>query len=187
MPDRLRQIMRESLVFQFGGKEFAVQPGDVGDRDSFRTFRFAGAGVGASPESEFVHLGDHRFGAAAASTRPCGSLANDETRAATNSIAEPFLQVATQAPQPMQAAASMLSSASGFGIGIVLASGHAAGIDRNETAGLQDLVVGATVYGQVLDYRKARERHGSIVMVSPSLNLRMCNWQVVMSVSGPCA
>ena len=56
--------MRESLIFQFGGKEFAVQPGDVGDRDPFRTFRFAGAGVGAGPESEFVHLSDHRFGAA---------------------------------------------------------------------------------------------------------------------------
>ena len=59
----------------------------------------------------------------APSTRPCGSLASDDTRAATKSIAEPFLQVAAQAPQPMQAAASIDSSASACAIGIALASG----------------------------------------------------------------
>src|SRR5574344_2061160 len=59
----------------------------------------------------------------APSTRPCGNFANDDTRAATNNIAEPFLQVAAQAPQPMQAAASILSSASAFAMGIALASG----------------------------------------------------------------
>ena len=30
-----------------------------------------------------------------------------------------------------------------------------------------------------------RDSHGSIVIVSPSLNLRMCNWQVVMLPTGP--
>ena len=59
----------------------------------------------------------------AASTRPCGNLANDETRAATNNIAEPFLQVAAQAPQPMHEAASIDSSASAFGMGMAFASG----------------------------------------------------------------
>ena len=34
----------------------------------------------------------------APSTRPCGSLASDDTRAATKSMAEPFLHVAAQAP-----------------------------------------------------------------------------------------
>ena len=34
-------------------------------------------------------------------------------------------QAATQAPQPMQAAASMAASATGFGIGMRLASGAA--------------------------------------------------------------
>ena len=52
------------------------------------------------------------------STRPCGSFAKEETRAATNNIAEPFLHVAAHAPHPTQAAASILSSASAFGIGI---------------------------------------------------------------------
>ena len=40
-----------------------------------------------------------------------------------NSIAEPFGHAATQAPQPMQAAASNAASASSFGTGIELASG----------------------------------------------------------------
>ena len=50
------------------------------------------------------------------------SAASDDTRAATKSIAEPFLQVAAQAPQPMQAAASIATSASAFGMGMLLAS-----------------------------------------------------------------
>jgi hypothetical protein len=29
-------------------------------------------------------------------------------------------------------------------------------------------------------------RHGSIVIVSPSLKLRMCSWQVVVALRGPC-
>ena len=45
------------------------------------------------------------------------------TFAATNSIAEAFLQAATHAPQPIQAAASIARSDSGFGMGIVLPSG----------------------------------------------------------------
>ena len=32
---------------------------------------------------------------------------------------------------------------------------------------------------------KARARHGSIVILSPSLNSRMCNWQVVVAGDGP--
>ena len=34
---------------------------------------------------------------------------------------------------------------------------------------------------------KARARHGSTVIWSPSLNLRMWSWQVAVPVSGPCA
>ena len=33
---------------------------------------------------------------------------------------------------------------------------------------------------------KPAERHGSMVIVSPSWNLRMWSWQVVMALSGPC-
>ena len=43
--------------------------------------------------------------------------------AAVNNAAEEFLQVATQAPHPMQAAASIAASATDLGIGIAFASG----------------------------------------------------------------
>ena len=34
---------------------------------------------------------------------------------------------------------------------------------------------------------KAAALQGSMVMVSPSLKWRMCNWQTVVPPSGPCA
>lgn len=58
-----------------------------------------------------------------ASTLPCGSFARCETFADTNSIAEEFLQAATQAPQPIHAAASIASSASSYEIGMAFPSG----------------------------------------------------------------
>src|ERR1700740_1340659 len=54
---------------------------------------------------------------------PCGSMANCDTLAETNSIAEAFLQAATQAPQPMQVAELKASSAITLGTGISFASG----------------------------------------------------------------
>src|SRR5690606_38238581 len=57
-----------------------------------------------------------------ASGRPCGSNARWETLAERNSMAEALGQAATQAPQPMQAAAAKLSSAFCFSIGSELAS-----------------------------------------------------------------
>ena len=91
------------------------------------------------------------FARRAPSTRPCGSLASDDTRAATNNIADPFLQVAAQAPQPTQAAASIDSSASACGIGMALRVGHRVGAYRDEASGLQNLVVGRAVHHEVLD------------------------------------
>ena len=53
---------------------------------------------------------------------PCGSKANCDTLAPTNNIADEFLHAATQAPQPMQVAASNASSAISFPIGRLFAS-----------------------------------------------------------------
>src|SRR6476646_6202661 len=53
---------------------------------------------------------------------PCGNNANWETLALTNNIALPFTQVATQAPQPIQAAAINASSAFFLSIGSAFAS-----------------------------------------------------------------
>ena len=59
----------------------------------------------------------------AASILPCGRCAKCDTLAETNSMAEAFLQAATHAPQPMQAAASIAVSAFFLLMGMALASG----------------------------------------------------------------
>src|SRR5471032_150190 len=53
---------------------------------------------------------------------PCGNNAICEILADTNSIADAFLQAATQAPQPIHVAELKASSAITLGIGIALAS-----------------------------------------------------------------
>ena len=57
-----------------------------------------------------------------ASTLPCGKSARCEILADVNNIADEFLQVATQAPQPIQVAASNALSASALGTGSAFAS-----------------------------------------------------------------
>src|SRR5690606_2541097 len=54
---------------------------------------------------------------------PWGNNAYWDTLAETKSIADEFLQAATQAPQPMQVADSNASSDTAFGMGMLLASG----------------------------------------------------------------
>lgn len=50
------------LVGQLGFDELAVEAGNVGDGLVLGTYGFAGTGVGAVTETEFVHLGYHGFG-----------------------------------------------------------------------------------------------------------------------------
>src|ERR1044072_1327247 len=57
------------------------------------------------------------------STLPCGRRFRCETLAETKSIADAFLQAATQAPHPMQAAASIARSESDLETGSALPSG----------------------------------------------------------------
>src|SRR5210317_688151 len=57
-----------------------------------------------------------------ASGCPCGSNENWLIFADANNIAEEFLHVATQAPQPIQVAASNALSAFSFGTGMAFAS-----------------------------------------------------------------
>ena len=52
------------LVGELRFQELAVQAGDVRDADTLRALELAGTRVGAVAEAEFVHLGDHRLGAA---------------------------------------------------------------------------------------------------------------------------
>ncbi len=78
--------------------------------------------------------------------------------AAVNSIAEPFGHAATQAPQPMQVAASNAWSASSFGTGEVVGLGRRAGRRGDEAAGLDDAVERAAVDDEVLDDRERARR-----------------------------
>ena len=59
------------------------------------------------------------------STWPCGSSARCDTLADVNRAAEAFLQAATHAPQPMQAAKFIASSDASLGTRIALPSGAA--------------------------------------------------------------
>ena len=106
--------------------------------------------------------------------------------AATNSIAEPLGQAATQAPQPMQAAASIARSAWSLATGMSLASGAepqfavmkppcAITWSNAERSTQRSLITG-----------NAWARHGSIQISSPSLNSRMWSWQVVVARLPPC-
>jgi hypothetical protein len=101
-------------------------------------------------------------------------------------MAEALGQAATQAPQPMQAAASIARSAFSFGTGIALASWAPAGVHRDEAAGLDDAVERAAVDHEVLEHRERLGAPGLDQISSPSLKLRMCSWQCRGAALGPC-
>ena len=94
-----------AVMLEQRGDEVAVELADGLQRDALRAHRGALTNVGAAAESLGVVLG-------MALTRrirsgcPCGSMARWVIFAEVNSIEEPFGQAATQAPQPMQVAAS---------------------------------------------------------------------------------
>ena len=62
------------------------------------------------------------------------------TLAPVNSIAEPFGQAATQAPQPMQIEASIAAVWTSGWTGVEFGSGFGPAADRDEAAGLDDPV-----------------------------------------------
>src|SRR5690625_1851984 len=103
---------------------------------------------------------------------PWGSRLRWVTLAAVNSIEEPLGQAATQAPQAMQAAASKAASASALGTGVAWASGAEPVLaemyppawmirSNAERSTTRSLMTG-----------NGSARHGSTVMVSPSLKER---------------
>ena len=93
--------------------------------------------------------------------------------AATKSMALEFLQAATQAPQPMHAAASIARSASAFGTGIELASGAAPVRTLMKPPACWIWSKALRSMTRSLTSGKARARKGSTMMTSPSLNVRM--------------
>src|SRR6186713_325593 len=117
---------------------------------------------------------------------PCGNKARCVTFAETKSIAEEFLHAATQAPQPIHAAAAKEVSAFSLSTGSEFASTAfpvfteikppACIILSNEVLStIRSLITG-----------NAFALHGSTTIVSPSWKALMCNWQVVVACHGPC-
>src|ERR1043165_7098404 len=100
-------------------------------------------------------------------------------------MAEEFLQAATKEPHPIHSAASIAFSASSFLTRMEFATGAcpvptdinppaAIILSKEERSTIKSFNTGN---GQAL--------HGSIVTVSPSLKLRIINWQVVVRANGP--
>ena len=97
------------------------------------------------------------------------------------------LHTATQAPQPMQAAASIDASAESFGTGIAFPSGAAPVLtEMNPPAGMiLSRALRSVIRSLIMG--KAFARHGSIKTVSASLKWRMWSWQVAVPQWPPCA
>ncbi len=96
-------------------------------------------------------------------------------------------QAATQAPHPMQAAASMAASAAVLGTGMMLAS--TAEPVLAEMKPPASMMASSGLRSTMRSRRMGNDaaRNGSMVMCSPSWNLRMCSWQVAVPFWGPWA
>ena len=60
---RIDNLHSNFLVAELGADELAVEASDMGEADGLGALSGARTGVGAVTEAEFVHLGNHRFGA----------------------------------------------------------------------------------------------------------------------------
>jgi len=101
--------------------------------------------------------------------------------ALTNSEAEALGHAATQAPQPMHAAASMALSAAILGTGTALPSGAEPTLADTKPpfCWMRSKAVRSTTRSLMMGNGPAR--NGSTVTVSPSLKLRICTSQVVVA------
>src|SRR5262245_45233375 len=116
---------------------------------------------------------------------PCGRRASWEILAEVKSDADALGQAATQAPQPMQAAASIARSAFSLGTGRELPSGAlpVGALTNPPAAMIRSNADRSTTRSLITG--KAAARQGSHVISSPSANFRMWSWQAVTPRSGP--
>ena len=106
-------------------EEVAVKAGDELEGDHLGADRLALAVVGAAAEAPRASMAATMFSVRSSrSGWPCGRTLRWVTLAAVNSMADALGHAATQAPQPMHAAASKAVSAASFGTRIALASGR---------------------------------------------------------------
>ena len=121
------------------------------------------------------------------SAAPWGSSERWLTLAAVNRWAAAFLQLATHAPQPMQAAEFIAASATFFGTLTAFASGAEPTETETypPTCWMRSKALRSHTRSRTTGNPLAR--HGSRISVSPSRNCRMRSWQVVVFGSGPWA
>ncbi len=141
-----------TLVLELCFDEFAVQAGDVGERDALRTFGGAGTGVGAVAESEFVHLFHHGACTACAFDLALGKecelayLGRYEQHCRTILTCS-YAGTATDTCSGVHGEVGV-DLGDGKVVGILCASA----VERYVTAGLLNLVERVAVNHKVLDY-----------------------------------
>src|SRR5690606_12024184 len=101
-------------------------------------------------------------------------------------MADEFLHAATQAPQPIQAAAAKEPSALSFSIGMALASTALPVFTDIYPPACMILSKALRSTTRSFITGKAKDLQGSTTIVSPSLNALICNWQTVVACHGPC-
>ena len=142
------------LLAEFRFQELPVEPGDVVHGNTFRAFHFAGTGIRAVTESQFVHLGNH-------GARPAGSfrtaLRQEGQRADAGShkqhgrtvLASCYASSAADAGSCIHALLGIFVCNQDI-VGIL----SRAGPHRDETAGLKDLIESSAIHDQVFDDRE---------------------------------
>ena len=144
--------------------------------DLLGALHFAGTGIGAGAEAEFVHLCNHSLG----TTGTLDLTLRQQSQRADAGSDEQHRRTIL-AGSSAGTAADAGSSIHTF-LSIILVDRndigirHTTGVDIDKTAGLQDLVVCTTVNHEILD-------DGETVVA----NLRIYIWQVVTPLSGPWA
>ena len=114
------KTLRHLLGFCYG--IVAVHLGDEVQRDSLGAYCLAFSVVGTISESKFVHFFNHRYCAPVFFRGSLRQIVQMRDFAAVNNIAAALGQAATQAPQPMHAAASIAFSTVSLGIRTSFAS-----------------------------------------------------------------
>jgi len=126
------------------------------DRDGFRAFGLAGSRVGAVSESQFVHLGDHRLGAAGALHAALRQLGQRRHAGCDEEHRRAVL--ACRGARSAADAGGGVHRLVGVGLrnrnGVCV--GHGVRAYGDEASGLQDLVVGRAVHHEVLDDGESR-------------------------------
>ena len=143
------------LVLELSAEELAVEASDIGEGDGFGALGGASAGVGTVTESEFVHLGNHRFGASSCLDLTLGQeceladLGGDEEhRRAVLTCCS-----AGTATDTGRCVHRLVGYRLGDRNGVSI--GYTASIYTDEASGLHDLIVRTAIYHEVLDYRES--------------------------------